>query len=386
MKSDARPPAKVLFPYVGVAAGGSHVSSLGLIQKLDRARYEPVLALQHMDGAVHDAMKEADAPLLQAPASPEMKAGGGVSGSDYFRILAATPRLARFVREGRYAIVHGNDGLSTATWALAAKLAGAKLVWHNRGNPRAAGLRFVAPLLADRVVSVSAFASPRPGLVSAAGKNAVVHSPFDVDVDADRVAARDALATELRADPRTLFVGFFGNLIARKRPLLFVDAVVALRERLGGRPVKGLLFGAADDGVDDEVRARAAAAGAADDIHLMGFRKPGATWIAACDILLVPAVEEPFGRTLIEAMLVRTPIVATDSGGNPEAIRHEETGLIAPPEDAAALADAMARLAATPDLAARLAEAARADALQRFGEDRHAEAIMAIYKAALAGR
>ena len=53
---------------------------------------------------------------------------------------------------------------------------------------------------------------------------------------------------------------------------------------------------------------------------------------------MVPAIDEPFGRTLIEAMLIGTPVVATASGGNVEAIRDGRNGLLVPPEDAEALA------------------------------------------------
>src|SRR3546814_9556362 len=88
-------------------------------------------------------------------------------------------------------------------------------------------------------------------------------------------------------------------------------------------PVTGLLFGGTlQPGLDKAVLERAARLGIADRIRLMGFRHPSAPWMAACDALLVTAVEEPFGRTLIEAMLLRTRVVAANSGGNPEAIRH----------------------------------------------------------------
>src|SRR3546814_13746111 len=76
----------------------------------------------------------------------------------------------RFLRSKNVAIVHSNDGRTHATWALPARLAGAKLLWHHRGNPGARGLRFAAPLLANEVVAVSRFALPRPGLFSAASK------------------------------------------------------------------------------------------------------------------------------------------------------------------------------------------------------------------------
>ncbi len=84
-------------------------------------------------------------------------------------------------------------------------------------------------------------------------------------------------------------------------------------------------------------------------------------------------------RPLIEAMLVETPVVATASGGNVEAIRDRETGRLVPPEDAQALADACATLLRDPAMMEGIGQSARADALLKFGEARHADAIMAIY-------
>jgi glycosyltransferase involved in cell wall biosynthesis len=111
----------------------------------------------------------------------------------------------------------------------------------------------------------------------------------------------------------------------------------------------------------------------------MGFRTPGPQWLAACDVLLVPAVGEPFGRTLIEAMLVGTPVVATASGGNIEALRDGAIGILVPPENAGALADGLGLLLERPEWAAALAAAAQKDARSRFGEAMHAAQIMAIY-------
>src|SRR3546814_9209528 len=70
--------------------------------------------------------------------------------------------------------------------------------------------------------------------------------------------------------------------------------------------------------------------------------------MAACDALLVTAVDEPFGRTLIEAMLLETPVIAANSGGNPEAIEDGENGLIVPPDDPESFADAALALIDDP--------------------------------------
>ena len=271
----------------------------------------------------------------------------------------------RFLRAHNVDIVHSNDGRTHASWALPARLAGVPLLWHHRGDPSAAGLRLLAPLLASRVLAVSSFALPKPGLWSAARKAEVVHSPFDTRLRVDRLEARRSLAGELDLPEDTLILGYFGAFVARKRPLVFIDAMARLRDQLD-RPVVGVMFGEARDAaMDKAVRDRIAELDASETVRLMGYRTPGAHWIGACDQLMVPAVGEPFGRTLIEAMLVGTPVVAARSGGNVEALR-DGLGLLVPPDDSDALAEACIRLAQDPTLASAIAARAAADARNRF--------------------
>lgn len=370
---------KVCFPFVGRILGGCHFSVLPLIKELDPRRYRAQVLMQELDGPIYDFFRDNGVEIIPAPPTPQLKAGDSVDFIRAAALLASAPRLARYLRESGVDIVHSNDGRTNATWALPAKLAGAKLLWHNRGNPNAAGLRFVAPFLADRVVSVSAFASPRPGLISAAAKNDVIFSPFDTNVSEDRAAARAALLADLGAPASTAFVGYFGALVDRKRPLLFVDAIAAARKLAPEKNITGVMFGQPRDGDDEPVRARIAEHGLGDAVRLMGFRSPGSRWIAACDILMVPAFGEPLGRTLVEAMLVGTPVVATRSGGNPEAITDGETGRIVPAEDAGALAAAIAETLKDPEKTRAMTRTAAADARARFGMRRHVEAIMDIY-------
>jgi glycosyltransferase involved in cell wall biosynthesis len=212
----------------------------------------------------------------------------------------------------------------------------------------------------------------------------VVHSPFDTDAaPVDRAGARARLIAELRCAPDARVVGFFGSLVTRKRPLLFVDAIAEMRAQAPDLPLAAPIFGQDRQDLTDAIRQRAAARGVADCVHLMGFRHPPEPWMAACDVLLVPAVDEPFGRTLIEAMLLSTIVVAAASGGNPEAIRDGVTGHLVPVDDAVAFANRTLDLLADPVRMSALAEAARRDARARFGLRQHAAAIMGVYDAML---
>ena len=83
-----------------------------------------------------------------------------------------------------------------------------------------------------------------------------------------------------------------------------------------------------DKSLKHEVTRKIAEHGLASQCVLMGPRFPIEPWIMGCDMLVAPAVNETFGRTLVEAMLCGTPVVAADDGGHKEIIRHGETGTV----------------------------------------------------------
>jgi glycosyltransferase involved in cell wall biosynthesis len=376
----ARSPIRVCFPFVGDLLGGSHISALGLVRHLDRSRFAPLVVLQRDDGPLADLLRREGVPFETAETRAHLRNAAPHDWRAAAYLARALPPLVRYLRARRVDIVHTNDGRTHLGWGLAARLAGARLLWHQRGDPGSFGLRWIAPWAAHRIVAVSSFAAPPAGLFSGARKCRVVHSPFDTRRSGiDRAASRRRLAAELKVAPDARLLGYVGTLVGRKRPLLFVEAVAALSRQAPALPVHGLLFGDALFGLDEAVRARAAALGVADRIHLMGFRYPGEPWLAALDLLLVTAVDEPFGRTLIEAMLLGTPVIAARSGGNIEAIRDGATGILVPPDDPEAFATAALELLGDRGRYRRLATDAEREARDRFGIDRHVDAITRIY-------
>jgi glycosyltransferase involved in cell wall biosynthesis len=113
---------------------------------------------------------------------------------------------------------------------------------------------------------------------------------------------------------------------------------------------------------------------------LMGARRPIEPWIAACDILVAPAVNEGLGRTIIEANRCGTPVVASGDGGHLEIITHQETGLIAPADDASAFAAAVVFLLEDPDYARILAKSALETAVPRFSTFTHIRTLLDVYR------
>ncbi|MBO9517206.1 MAG: glycosyltransferase family 4 protein [Porphyrobacter sp.] len=367
----------VCYPLAGDTIGGSHVSLRGLLDRLDTSRFDILIAPESTSGRLAEHYAGFRQIADPAPPRSSFVAGRRFGLLNFLSTVPAIAKRAQFLKQHQVDIVHTNDGRTHATWALAAKLAGARLVWHHRGDPTARGIRYVAPLLADQILAVSSFALPG-GNIGAARTAQVVHSPFDSSMSFDRQASRSRIIEELGLDPDTILCGYFGLFIERKRPLKFIEAVGELA-RLVDRPVAGVMFGEAlDETMLAAMADKIAHLPANTSVALMGYRTPGHEWLAGCDLLLVPAIDEPLGRTLVEAMLVRTPVVATNSGGNPEALA-QDCGVLCAGDEPLDMARKARDLLNDRERMTDMVIRARTRAVDHFSEERHVEAIEKVY-------
>jgi rhamnosyl/mannosyltransferase len=107
----------------------------------------------------------------------------------------------------------------------------------------------------------------------------------------------------------------------------------------------------------------------------------------ACDLFVLPSLDrrEAFGVSQLEAMACGKPVVSSDlSTGVRFVNRDGETGLLVPPADHAALAGAISRLLADPDLRARMGQTARERVIREFSVDRMVEETVGVYTQVLA--
>jgi glycosyltransferase involved in cell wall biosynthesis len=118
-------------------------------------------------------------------------------------------------------------------------------------------------------------------------------------------------------------------------------------------------------------------------VHLLGERSDIPAIMGALDAVLVPSWEEPFGRVVIEAMALGLPVVAANVGGPAEIIRDGIDGLLVPPRDPQLWADAVWQLADSPELRARLGDAAALRA-RDFALPQHVAAMRQIYEETVA--
>jgi glycosyltransferase involved in cell wall biosynthesis len=199
-------------------------------------------------------------------------------------------------------------------------------------------------------------------------KVVVVHNGVDLQEYSAQAVPAGRTRESLGLAPDDLLVGFTGNLIPRKG----VDVLLRGFARCAARHPRMhlVIAGAVPVGSPVDYRARYEALchelGVRQRVHFLGFVPDVRSLVVDVDMLVLPSLQEPFGRSIIEAMALGTPVIATRVGGIPEIIEDGRDGLLVPPSDEAALGLALERLAFDEPLRLQLARQAERKVCERF--------------------
>ena len=165
-------------------------------------------------------------------------------------------------------------------------------------------------------------------------------------------------------------IGFVGQLVRGKGADLFLDILERLKHR--GKEFQAVIVG---DGPDYSMLERRVNSSGLN-VRMVGFVAAPHEWFSRCDIIIMPfRWQEPFGLVGAEAAAHAVPVIASELGGVHSWMKPNETGLVVPPENTDAFADAACRLLDAPALCARLGRQARENALQMFSVSRFLSAF-----------
>jgi len=308
-------------------------------------------------------------------------------------VAAEWAAVARRLARRRYAVLHSHWMLPQGLVGMLARSLGGRVAHvvtvhggdlHDLRGPFLSSLKRQVLNRADAVTvnsrnteeAVRAL-SPRAGRIVRIPMGVAIEPP---DAEARAVAAR--LRSQYRRGQGPLVV-FVGRLIDEKGPADLLHAIAGLRASLPG--TTALFVG---DGQDrPQLEGLARSLGLEDRVVFPGWIDPAAVgaWLAAADVFVGPSRRaqsgwvEAQGLTFLEAMVAGTPVVATRLGGIPDAVVHEETGLLVDERSPDQIAAAVRRLAADPGLGQRLAERARRHVASHFARDASARAFSDLF-------
>jgi glycosyltransferase involved in cell wall biosynthesis len=296
-----------------------------------------------------------------------------MSPAGLLRLALTSPvalmRMIRAIRASRARVVYVNT-VTIPWWLLAARLCRRPALCHvheaEDDAPRLVRTALAAPLFLASAIVTNSQASERALLAVLPG----LRRRTTVIVNGVPMPAQPLPDTGEAG--RLVLVG---RLSPRKGTDVALEAVALLRGE--GRDVRLDVCGSVYPGYEwfqQELYERAERPDLAGAVRLHGYVSPGPL-LAKAAIVLVPSRTEPFGNTAVEGLLAGRPVVASDVQGLPEIIDSGRTGLLVPPGDATALASAVAKLLDDPGLAARLADAGRREAADRFSLATYRRAI-----------
>lgn len=198
--------------------------------------------------------------------------------------------------------------------------------------------------------------------------------------------ARAPLPPEGFAAPGMMVIGSVGRMETVKDPLNLARAFLLLLERRPHARANLRLAMVGDGPLRMEVEALLHRGGAGDLVWLPGARDDVPVLLRGLDVFVLPSLAEGISNTILEAMASARPVVATRVGGNPELLVEEETGLLVPRGDSAALAEALGRYLDDPALARRHGTAGRRRVERAFSLERMVTAYADVYDELLRGR
>ncbi len=171
-------------------------------------------------------------------------------------------------------------------------------------------------------------------------------------------------------------VGHIGMLLNKQKGQKYlIEAARLLKDRYP--EMHFLLLGKGED----EVVFKTQAAGL-DNIEFTGFVEYPGDYLAVMDLFVFPSLYEGLGSSLLDAMSYGLPIIATRVGGIPDIIKDDANGMLIPPADSAALAEAIARLYEHPGIRNRYAEAGR-KTVKEFGAETMGKRYLELYQQVL---
>lgn len=384
-----RQPVRVAYADHASEVGGAEISLALLLERLDRARYEPVVLhspdARWLDGVVGPSQAATidvfqDARLMK-PRRQDI--GHGLLGNLDKLLSAVGPvlQLRRVLRAQGVRLVHSNTLKCHMLAGTAARLCRLPLIWHMRDLVNEPGawsvLAYAARLMRPTVIAISqAVASHLRDLPV---RVHVVHNGVPLD-DFKPGPPDRRLMEELGLEPDDRVIMIVARLTPWKGHTQLIQAMPQVLARFPR--AKLVVVGSThfwDPDYMDELKQLASALRVSGAIIWTGHRDDVPDLLRLCEVFVLPSKDEPFGRSLVEAMATSKPVVAGAGGATREICPDGVCGYLVDPDSPDDIAQALMTLLDSPQRAQDMGRAGLERARTLFDADATAARIQAVY-------
>ena len=369
--------------------GGAEKQLVELICRLPRERFEQSLVLVDGGGPLVERVRRAGCEVVELG---YMRKFNLLSPTCEWVLFRALFRYLRHLRRSRPHILHAQLFWANILSVLVGRLAGAPVILTSRrqlghfksGRPflrmfENLANRWTSAIFANSATvrrDVLAHERVRPELIE------IIYN--GVDLEAFGRPDPEPARREFQIQPGERVLIAVANLHPYKG---HEDLLRAVSQLLPQHPTLRLLLPGRDQGAQARLKGLIRDLKLEGRAQLIGERKDIPALLTLAEIVIHPSHQEGFSNSILEAMAAGKPLIVTDVGGNPEAVRDGENGLVVPARNPATLAKAVDRLLRDDELRRRMGAASRRRVEEEFSMDHMIERFQEWYIAlALAPR
>ncbi len=383
-------PIRLLFLNTRDQCGADVAVHLTLMQNFSPEEVE-VFVISNSEASDADEMRARfeQMPHVKSSFLPLGKPAGALSGKGRLgRAMAYGPSLlslakaASFVRRHRIQVIHATDRPRDASYvSLLGRMTPAISVVHMHApvaglsRPTLWGMRNASVIFAvSEAVRQNLIDLGMGGERIHTVHNAVDPEHFDPDKP---LAEGPAIRAQFGIPAGAPLVGIAARMNPWKGQYELIAATSLLRQTFPDLHV--MILGSDVPEMRAEFVKRAREGGIAGRIHFGGFQKDVRPFLHEFDLFVHPSYGEPFGLSIVEAMSMRKPVIACNTGGVPEIITHGHDGWLVPERSAEAVADGMATLLNDRELCRQMGGRARETVCNRFTPRQQSAAVTRLY-------
>jgi glycosyltransferase involved in cell wall biosynthesis len=316
----------------GDIIGGGQVSLLGLLDKLDKDKFRPIVVCPS-DGSLSKKLRNSNinTHIIKMQSLRRL---------NFFNFYGSVSRLREPLINEQIDLVHANGSRAAVYAGIAARREKIPLVWHVRIADRDILLdRFLAGLSTQIIAISEAVAKRFSWMHDIESKVKTVYNGIDLEKFNPSLSGIN-IKSEFKLSLTTPLIGTVGRLdwykghkYLLKAARIVVDNVPECQFLIVGEGEKRKEL----EGLSDKLNLN-------NNVIFTGYREDIPEILASLDLFVLPSVSEGLGRSIIEAMAMGKAVVATNAGGIPEVVKDGQTGILVPAKNEHKIAEAILEL------------------------------------------
>jgi glycosyltransferase involved in cell wall biosynthesis len=350
---------------------GGQMSLLTRIKYLNRDKFRPIVLLDKNNQELEKRLIKLNTEFIKINFNRNQSYEGKIYKQP-IRLLKNIPlvinitsKITKIVKEYDIDLIHANTFKSALICNIVTLYFDIPILYHARSSKALSNhgyLDFFVFNFSDLIIANSEFTKDTFGKWE--DKIKVIYSGLDLE-------EFKLNKTEKIFNSKNSIIGFISRISPRKRLLDFINAIPLILEE--NNSVKFVVVGDIEAGSEkyfDKAKKEIEKLNIEDRIEFLGFRDDIPNIINSIDILIFPSINEPLGRVVMESLVLKTPVIAANSGGVKEIIENNKSGILTEPKNYEEIAEKSIYLLKNNEFAKEMSEYGMKQVMKKFSAKR----------------